>query len=246
MQAFYELTDHHGRPSTASRGQPSVALHNVSEAHTAPAQLYSAILALVPASKHDPSERTLLHCLAANSVLRAAALAPAVWRTPYRVRYTHADAARERERRAAAGDDWRVLYVQRRAADRAALGLVDAMRTARAGRNALARRIVQEYGFDVWDALREEAALPVPGWVRGERGGEAPRDALPRRYWAKVVMGVVARREVVEVWGRAAVPEQEEVDFEHALAGLSAFFDVSVQEVSCSRAGVCVHAYGMA
>ena len=192
----------------------------------------------MPTSKHDPSERTLLNCLQANSLLRTAALLSVVWKTPYLVRYTHSVGAREERRRADADGHWREMYWKRRRLDREALVLVDAIRTQRVGRHALARRLVQEYGFDVWDALREEAGLAGPAWVLSNAyppdvaGGGGVVNALPRRYWARVVLGVIARHDVMGLWTKTVVPGQQEVDFETALMGLSTFFDVSMQEVS--------------
>ena len=140
-------------------------------------------------------------------------------------------------RREAAEGDWRTLYFGRRKRDQEVLVLLRLIREDRSGRHARARQIVQEYGFDVWDALREEASLPLPAWVQDSAEHvDTPPDVLPRRYWAQVVLGVIARHSVMRLWATAAAPKQTEVDFEHGLAGLSAFFDVSLKEV-CRDAG---------
>ncbi|EKM61317.1 uncharacterized protein PHACADRAFT_82095, partial [Phanerochaete carnosa HHB-10118-sp] len=193
------------------------------------------ILSEIPASKEDPSEQTLLYCLRANSVLRAAALAPQVWKTPYLVRYTHSDEDRERQRRTDVSCDWRALYLWRRRLDREALSLLDRIRGERVGRHDVARRIAKEYGFDVWDFFREESCLPLPTWCYDQPPQDvvqSPPNALPRRYWAQVMLGVIARNSAIGLWSKVALPNQQDVTFEEALAGLSAFFDVSAKEAS--------------
>lgn len=160
-----------------------------------------------------------------------------MWKAPYQVRYTHCHEERERQRRTDASDDWRVLYFRRRQIDREALLLLDIVRGSRIGRHDLARRIVREYGFDVWDALREESRLSLPAWcceLPPQDIVQSPPDALPRRYWSQVMLGVIARHSVITLWAKVARPNQQEVNFEEALAGLSAFFDVSTKEASRS------------
>ncbi|GJE85809.1 YccV-like-domain-containing protein [Phanerochaete sordida] len=208
-----------------------------------PVELYAAILSEIPSSKEDPSEQTLFHCLRANSVLRAAALAPQVWKTPYLVRYMHADEQRERQRRTAVAGDWRKLFVQRRTLDYHALRALDTIRNERVGRHTAASTIVKDYGFDVWDAFREESSLPVPAWCHDQppedTAVQPPRDALPRRYWAQVMLGVISRHSVIGMWSRVAQVGDQSVSFEEALAGLSAFFDVSTQEVLAELEVIC-------
>lgn len=177
-----------------------------------------------------------MHCLLANSVLSAAASASIVWRAPYRSRYTHCVEENEQKRRDTLGGDWRLMYLERRRLDREALELLAEIRKERSGRHEKARVFTQTLSFDVWDALRLESQLEIPGWFT-----DAPtpadtivkpvRDALPRRYWAQTVLGTIARHEVMGLWARAFT-NPTDVTFEQALAGLSAFFDVSIREVS--------------
>lgn len=216
-----------------------IAVRHARSAHPAP-QIYIEILKQLPTTRTDSSERTLVACLRTNSVVRAAALAPAVWAAPYRTRYTHCVETNERRRREAAHDDWRVMYVARRRLDQRALRLLDEVRTERGGRHEKARVFTQAYANDVWDALRLESELPIPSWFREgglAAGGSAEgtvvaAEALPRRYWAQVMMGVISRFEVMGLWARVfANPADPMVTFEQALAGLSGFFDVSIREV---------------
>lgn len=179
-----------------------------------------------------------MNCLLACSPLRSAALAPAVWKGLYRARYTHGVPEREKQRRDEAGNDWRVLYAQRRRIDREALSLLDSIRKERVGRHQHARTLVREYSFDVWDALRQESLLPTPNWYQGTGASEdtdvrvsVPDYALPRRYWARTVLGVIARHYVLGQWTKLVTPRRDEVDFIQAMSGLSAFFEVSPTEV---------------
>lgn len=221
-----------------------------------PIELYIHILSFLPAARDhaDVSVRTLLACLSSNKQLRAAALHPMLWASHYRARYTECVESRECARVAASAGDWRVLYFQRRVLDRRALELVDAVRLQLNGRHDKANQFVREFSFDVWDALELEAQLPLPAYFRpepekGEAGAEPVRmgeevleevpHAVPRRYWARAIMGVIARHHTLQLWVRLYSQEggDESITFEEALAGLSAFFDQSPKRVSVYRRG---------
>ncbi|KAH9942962.1 hypothetical protein B0H21DRAFT_866326 [Amylocystis lapponica] len=204
-----------------------------------PIEVYIHILSLIaPTRDHqDTTLKTLLSCLCANSHLRAAALAPFLWEALYRTRYTQCIEEKEHARREAARGDWHALYVARRVLDRRALQLVDAIRAdvGGAARHSRARVLAQELAFDVWDALELEAQLPLPLYFRTEGAVDLDLDepvphALPRRYWARAAMGVIARYYTMVLWRSMAAGA--EVGFEEALAGLSAFFDESPKKAS--------------
>ncbi|PCH33952.1 hypothetical protein WOLCODRAFT_160478 [Wolfiporia cocos MD-104 SS10] len=218
-----------------------------------PTELIVYILSLLPAKRDhvDSSVKTLLSCLAANSHLRAAASTPKLWEAHYVTRYTECVEEREAARRARARGDWCVLYRERRILDKEALELVDEIRLRLGGRHQSARRLVSSYSFDVWDALELESELPLPmslcpqvdvhnvlGEVHCVDVGNVPH-ALPRRYWARAIMGVIARHHVLKMWQTVyaphdtASPEEpsEPITFEQALAGLSAFFDKSPKQI---------------
>ncbi|CCM03128.1 uncharacterized protein FIBRA_05249 [Fibroporia radiculosa] len=207
-----------------------------------PTELYAHILSFFPPARDhaDSSAKTLASCLCTNRHLRAVALHPGLWEPHYRARYTERVEENEARRAAETGGDWARMYAARRALDRAALVAVDEIRLHLCGRHLVARKIAQEYSFDVWDALEIEAQLPLPVYFRvgadegREEGEEAPEvpHALPRRYWARAMLGVIARRYALGQWVRLYSSADETVSFEEALAGLSAFFDESPKKVS--------------
>ncbi|KAF7793363.1 hypothetical protein EIP86_004475 [Pleurotus ostreatoroseus] len=206
-----------------------------------PIEIYVEILLALPTSRTDPSDPTLLSCLHTSPALRAAARASAVWKAPYQARYQFCVEENEAARRAAADGDWFRMYVARRRLDQQALALLDEIRTDRAGRHERARVFTQSWSYDVWDALRRESELEVPAGLRSAgsldvaegAGTKTVADALPRRYWANVMLGVIARHDIMNMWSRIfSRPRGHEATFEEALAGLSTFFDVSVKEVT--------------
>lgn len=135
------------------------------------------------------------------------------------------------------------MYFERRRIDQQAMALLADIREQRSGRHDRARIFTQEFEFDVWDVLKEESEIPIPHWFQDGRETEesAAKNALPRRFWAKTVMGVIARCDVVKMWAELS-DDTSAVTFERALAGLSAFFDVSLDEVRiCSCIPLIVH-----
>ncbi|KZT02433.1 uncharacterized protein LAESUDRAFT_738725 [Laetiporus sulphureus 93-53] len=218
-----------------------------------PTEVYAHILSFLPAAKDlaDESVKTLVACLSANSALRDAALHPGLWEPHYRTRYTECVEEHEAKRRVAVGDNWQKLYVMRREIDRRALALVDEIRLQLQGRHVKAREFVRKYSFDAWDALEVEAELPLPAYFRPASDADIEADmnwevphALPRRYWARAVMGVIARHHTLQLWTRLFCYSEDEdaIPFEDALAGLSAFFDKSPRRIPvwlCQLANRC-------
>ncbi|THH02586.1 hypothetical protein EW026_g306 [Hermanssonia centrifuga] len=201
-----------------------------------PVEIYIEILKVLPTSKSDPAEHTLLSCLQASSVTRTAALCSVCWKTPYDVRYTHCVCENEKKRKEASGGDWRLMYIERRRLDRRALRLLDEIREERSGRHERVRCFTQ-YSFDVWDALKLESELNVPNYFGGLSEGplpvNVPADALPRRYWAQAVLGVISRHSTLKRLAQVFTsPEGKNTSFEEALGALSSFFDVSPKEVT--------------
>ncbi|KAH9937278.1 uncharacterized protein B0H18DRAFT_969901, partial [Fomitopsis serialis] len=202
-----------------------------------PTELYAYVLRFLPPDDDaaDTSVKALVHCLGANSQLRAAAKQSSIWKPHYRARYTECVEEREAERRAKAKGDYRRMYIARRELDRRALEAVDEIRLQLSGRHAKAAAFVKEFSFDVWNALEREARLPLPAYLWSvDEGGYLEEDidmdveevphALPRRYWAKAIMG----------------EDDQLVTFEEALAGLSAFYDQSPKHIS-TWLGMLVH-----
>ncbi|KZT75034.1 hypothetical protein DAEQUDRAFT_18423 [Daedalea quercina L-15889] len=211
-----------------------------------PTELYAAVLSFLPPDDDfsDTSVKTLVNCFGASAQLRAAAKQSLIWKPHYCARYTECVEEREAERRTKFKGDYRLMYIARRRLDRRALEAVDEIRTQLSGRHARAAAFVKEFSFDAWNALEQEARLPVPAYLSGDEtgilGGDVDLDsddvehALPRRYWAKAMMGLIARRYTLQKWVRLYSAEEEDqpVTFEEALAGLSAFYDQSPKHIS--------------
>lgn len=212
-----------------------------------PTELYTDILSFLPLDDDytDASVQTLLNCLSANSQLRQVAKQSSIWKPHYLWRYTECVEEKEAERKNKFRGDYRLMYIARRALDRRALEAVDDIRLQLHERHAKAATFAREFSFDAWNALEREAELPLPSYFCGDGGlldedvdmdfAEVPH-ALPRRYWAKAMMGLLARRYTLQKWIRLYSDEEEDqpVTFEDALAGLSAFHDYSPKYVSAS------------
>lgn len=195
-----------------------------------PVEIYSEILKHI-STQDDYGINLLVSFQQCNSLLQAAALAPEVWEAHYRVRYLHCVEEKERARREAAGSNWRELYIQRRRLDQTALQLLDEIRKDPRDRLRKAS-IIADLSFDIWDALRLESKIPIPNCFQRERGQDniPITDALPRCFWANVILGVIARRHMIGLWYRV-FREKEDIPFEETLAALSTMFDVSIKEV---------------
>lgn len=176
--------------------------------------------------------KTLLSLLATSRYIRAAASPNVIWLPYYRARYTHSVWAHEQGRHAHYHGDARLQYFARRVLDQQILRLLDDIRTQVAGRGTRAQRLVKEFSFDAWDVLRLETQLPVPQFFRrsGKGTGPAAPNALPRRYWAGVAQGIIARYWAVQMWKRVASGDPS-VTFEEMIGALATFFEQSPTEV---------------
>ncbi len=201
-----------------------------------PVELHIQCLVQLP-GREPSSLQTVVSFLSANSVTRAAALDKPVWANLYRSRYTHNVPEREKERLARhATGDWQMLFIERYKLDRAALELVDYIRTRVEDRDVASQRLVLEFSWDAWDALELESQVPIPHAFRDAAEDSAPNlelvpHALPRRFWATASLGAIARHNAVKSWARI-LKKDEACTFEDVLTGLSAFMDVSPYHVS--------------
>lgn len=202
---------------------------------TLPIELYTHCLLQLPAE--EPSSlKAVVGFLSASSITRAAALDRSIWAKLYNTRYTHNIQEREDERRARLEGDRRMMFIERARLDRAALQLVDHIRTHPEHRDTSSHRLVSEFSWDVWDALELETKVPIPDAFRDPddteiEAQEAVPHALPRRFWAKAVLGAITRNHAVNTWVRI-LKKDEDCTFEDVLNGLSAFVDVSPYTVS--------------
>ncbi|KAI0778376.1 hypothetical protein BD413DRAFT_704866, partial [Trametes elegans] len=198
-----------------------------------PIELWVQILNELPA--REPSTfATVFSFLSTNSVLRVAALQNFLWEKLYASRYTHCDEAKEEERRERLGNDFRSLFAERYKMDQTALRLLALIRTGRDDRLAIASQVAREMSFDVWDALQPERRLPIPRVFRDDESanddeGEVEPHALPRRFWAEALMGVIARSHAARTWMRTRLRDAGST-FDDVLLGFSAFVGVSPQD----------------
>ena len=103
-----------------------------------------------------------------------------------------------------------------------------------------------EFSFNVWDTLERESQLPIPSVfddaVEDDVGYQlVPEHALPRRFWAKAALGVIARNRAIVTWCMCHIPGTGHDKFEDVLAGLSAFMDVSPYSVRWFIRGAVSH-----
>jgi F-box protein 21 len=216
-----------------------------------PVEIYHHILAQLPPLRHsDSSVCTLTKCSEANSTLRYASTSGALWWPHYRIRYRHSDGRKEEGRKSRSGSDWRVLYAERRRLESQALdtmkniilGKTETFYAARGEEEehdghpapwlqAVGKSTVQ-LGMDVYDLL-DVLQKTAPGRLKGapeeaELGYEDPTS--PWESWAMYLKGLVLRHDAIDGWIRMK-DNPEEMTFERALAGLSAFYGVSYTEV---------------
>lgn len=214
-----------------------------------PVEIYHHILAqLPPIRDSDSSVHTLVSCSEANSLLRSVSTSASLWRPHYRIRYKHSDERKEEERKSKTESNWRVLYIERRRLESQALDMMKKVILGTtesfcpAGKEghddrpapwlqAVGRSTVQ-LGMDVYDML-DILQRTAPRTLRGapeevELGYEHPTS--PWKSWAMCLKGLVLRHDTVRRWIRMK-ENPEEMTFERALAGLSAFHGVSHVEV---------------
>ncbi|KAL7285460.1 hypothetical protein ACG7TL_000557 [Trametes sanguinea] len=200
-----------------------------------PVELYIQVLNELP--DREPSTfSTVISFLSVNKNAHAAALDKSLWERLYRSRYTHCDESREAERRQRSNGDYHSMFIERYKTDRAALRLLTYIRTIHGHYReglSIASQIVQEMSFDVWDVVEPETQLPIPKVFRDptseDMEEEAAPHALPRRFWARSLLGAIGRNYALRKWHRLNLPDHGET-FDDVLAGFSAFQDRSPKE----------------
>ena len=217
-----------------------------------PVEIYHHIVAqLPPLRDSDSSVHALVNCSEANSTLRWASTSAALWGPHYQIRYRHSDERKEEERKSKTKFDWRALYVERRRLESQAL---DTMKNVILGYTESFRptdetseeehdthpvpwlqvvgRSIVQLGMDVYDLLEILQRTP-PRRLRGAPEATEltyERPTSPWKSWAAYLKGLVLRHDAIGRWIRMK-DNPEEMTFERALAGLSAFYGVSYFEV---------------
>jgi F-box protein 21 len=181
----------------------------------------------------DESVKVLANCLQTSSTLREAAILSSIWKPHYNSRYRYCDAEREARRKEDNCGDWRLMYAERRRLDRCVLCLTDEIVHERIGRGERAKLLNSAYGFDAWDVLELEARRPVPDpFQEHDENVTAPPQTITRRFWAKQVLGVIARHHALSLWGRLINSrDNDALSFEDSISALSSFFGHPVAEV---------------
>ncbi|KAF9245807.1 YccV-like-domain-containing protein [Melanogaster broomeanus] len=201
-----------------------------------PFDIYVHILEQLPPSAHsDESPKTLSACLVTNSILRGAASVATLWEPHYHARYTVSDVVKETLRRQALGDNWKARFLERIRLDRQVVKILDGIVMERDGRLERAREVTSTLSYDVWNALETEALCNVPEVFRdtnetSEGEGQTshtdvPPHAIPRRFWARSLLGTIARSHAVQVWNGVKHDEENDAGaLETAIACLSSYF----------------------
>lgn len=200
-----------------------------------PFDVYVHILKQLPVSTQSDGTRTLVACLKANSILRSAASVGTVWEPHYHARYTICLPESERSRKQTFGEDWKSLYMERIRLDRLAIKILDEIVMERDGRLERAREVTSNLSYDVWNALAGEAQCPIPEPFRhvdDSNGGKVPSHAIPRRFWARSLLGTIGRNHAVTAWRRARDDPEALDTLETAFACLSSYFAHPPKEVS--------------
>ena len=105
----------------------------------------------------------------------------------------------------------------------------------------IAGRLVNEFGYDVWNAfevdLMNNSRIHFAPLLLGENGMERPNGHkfmdITRSSWTLEVMGVISRAHAVNNWGALMSPtaSAEDLSFERALTSLSEFWTMPFSEV---------------
>ncbi|EGN93128.1 hypothetical protein SERLA73DRAFT_78970 [Serpula lacrymans var. lacrymans S7.3] len=204
-----------------------------------PFDIYLHILVKFPVSDHsDDSVKTLSACLRTNSTLREAASLSKVWEPHYKARYTECVTAEEELRKQAAGGDFRLMYMYRRRLDQQAVDILNGISMERTGRQGRAAQLAISLSYDVWNALELETRLTPAEILEGlhQNARDIAPHAIPRRFWAKTLLGVIGRSAAVKLWAKLRpVPiTQDMVSFETAFAALSTSFEYTPTQISSS------------
>lgn len=203
-----------------------------------PFDIYVHILKQLPAVSAHPNDgpRTLVACLQSNSILRSAASVSALWEPHYHVRYRICLPANELARRKALGDDWKSLYMERVRLDQQAIAILDGIVMERDGRLERARDVTSKLSYDVWNVLEVEAQCPILDPFRGIQDNDQSKvihHAIPRRFWARSLLGAIARNHAVHTWKGIKDDGDGDADtLEIAIACLSSYFTHPPMEVS--------------
>jgi F-box protein 21 len=127
-----------------------------------------------------------------------------------------------------------MMFYDRRRLDYLAVKLLDEIIEKRLGRTSRARKLCS-LSLDVWNALDFETRCAVPEIFHTHSNArvDVPASyALTRRYWAKKVLGVIARHRAIGLWAHLRLQGPDDtIAFEELLADLSAFFDHTSSEV---------------
>ncbi|KAL0068685.1 hypothetical protein AAF712_004401 [Marasmius tenuissimus] len=175
----------------------------------------------------EVAAQTLARCSQVNSTFREASSGGTLWEPHYRARYQHCIEDRETERKSIYGDNYKVLYAERRKLDKTALAIMDRIVEDRRGRTERATEIVR-LGLDVWDALRLEAeSLEGPLSVHSD--GSEPEATATRHYWTRAIMEEITRGYGVQVWRRM---RQNEISFVEGYNSMSCFFGKTFKQVN--------------
>ncbi|KAF9535664.1 hypothetical protein CPB83DRAFT_888347 [Crepidotus variabilis] len=189
-------------------------------------------------SRGDSSATALVACLQVNSLFAEAARVPSLWKAHYDIRYEHHKESAEALRLDHWGDNWRLLYVERRRLDQKVQRKLTQLVIDIVQRLTLAKEVVA-HGMDVWDVLDLERYCPLQPCQHNPFDdttdgdpGTIPEHAATRRYWAKYLLEGVSRRTAVLVWRRLWTMNTPEPSFEDTMTHLSCFYGHSPKRIT--------------
>lgn len=116
------------------------------------------------------------------------------------------------------------MYRIRSERDSKALTLLNSIMDDPNDRESMALAIVDDFGLDIWDALKAIESVHVGP----ASATNPPTQCLTRQYWARELSTLIARGRSIAIWAELCC--NVEVSFEKTLAALSAFFGYDVEQ----------------
>ncbi|KAF6766657.1 hypothetical protein DFP72DRAFT_27479 [Ephemerocybe angulata] len=189
-------------------------------------------------TRGDLSARTIARFSICSRLFNEATSVSSIWEAHYEERFTVVDVSKEEERRGRLGDDWGLLYAERKRLEKKALDVVLRMSTERKTRRRSVKDIA-DLSLDVWDVLHLEHLAPFPPsfgtastWNPDD--GKVPDRPLSWRYWSDRALQTCTRAHAIrELHGlKEAEGTPNELPFSDAMNLLSCFYAVAPVSVA--------------
>ena len=188
-------------------------------------QLPVELIHAIALSFDTNDRRSACHIVALGSTshrLHYALREPHIWRVLYNEQYVHANPDSEIKRRTVRGEDYFLLFQDRRRLDMGLLSALD--RLIDTGEREPLCRFVAEHRYDVQDVL-EDLSRRIPF------GGASLSRFISRKRWSAHSRMLLERLSAVEVF-TSLKNDPDAVSFEDGLMALSQFEGISGKDVS--------------